>query len=134
MKYNKRRQFIKRSASIALALPAITSFSSVLQDVEYPKILFRFGWDSKNNDDLAFIPSLYRLSQKSILRTEFYVWLEDSDEAVMEMLNNNFTSLKIITGEIDEAGQPTTDELKTILSKTDLFFYSPGAANQVNCQ
>jgi hypothetical protein len=66
------------------------------------------------------------------MNTEFYLWLQDSDAKVIEMLNNNFINVRLVTGEIDASGQPTTDELKTILSSLDLLFYSTGAATHVD--
>src|SRR5210317_1949858 len=106
MNKSGRRSFIKQSIGLALLQPALTNFKVNSQEVTYPKILFRMGWDKNDNTDLALIPALYRLSQKTILRTEFYLWLGESDEKLMAMLENNFTSLKMITGEIDESGQP----------------------------
>jgi hypothetical protein len=132
MKIRNRRKFIKQSAGLALSLPFFSSFMEKLQDKQYPRILFRLGWDFKDNNDLAYVPALYRMAQKTILNTEFYLWLHDSDNEVTEMLNNNFINVKIVTGDIDASGQPTTDELKTILSETDLLIYSPGAATQVD--
>ena len=132
MNTKSRRQFIKQSAGMALTLPVLTGFKINYQEDQYPKILFRLGWDSDNNDDMAVIPALYRLSQKTILGCEFYLWLNDVNPELLEMLEKNFTSLKIITGDIDESGQPDTDELKSILSEIDLFFYSTGAEHNVN--
>ncbi len=108
------------------------SFKINFQEVTYPKILFRVGWNNNDNNELALIPALYRIAQKTILRTEFYLWLGNSDEKLMEMLNKNFTTLKMVTGEIDDSGQPTTDELKKVLSESDLFFYTPGSSTEVD--
>jgi hypothetical protein len=132
MNTQNRRNFIKRSAGIGLSLPFLTSFTGTLQDKQYPRILFRLGWDFKDNNDIAYIPSLYRLAQKNIMNTEFYLWLKDSDNGVLEMLNTNFVNVKIVKGEIDASGQPTTDELRTILSESDLLIYSPGAVTMVD--
>ena len=108
------------------------SFKNSFQEVTYPKILFRVGWNNTDNNELALIPALYRIAQKTILRTEFYLWLSKSDEKLMEMLDKNFTSLKMVTGDIDDSGQPTTDELKEILFESDLFFYTPGFSTNVD--
>jgi len=132
MNISERRHFIKQSLGFALALPTLTSFKINYQEVTYPKILFRVGWNNNDNNELALIPALYRIAQKTILRTEFYLWLGTSDEKLMEMLNKNFTTLKMVTGDIDDSGQPTTDELKSILSEADLFFYSPGSSTEVD--
>jgi hypothetical protein len=132
MKSRSRRRFIKQTAGIAISIPTFIHFAVRSQDIQYPKLVIRVGWDSQDNDDLAHIPALYRLAQKSILQTEFYLWMKDTDSEVMEMLNSNFTNLKVVTGDIDESGEPTSDELKEILSSTDLFIYSTGAAQQVD--
>jgi hypothetical protein len=132
MSIKSRRQFIKQSAGIVITLPVLSGFKINLQDEQNPRILFRFGWDLNDNDDIAIIPSLYRIGQKSFQKCEFYLWLNDSDSNLMDMLNNNFTDLKIVTGDIDGSGQPTTEELKSILSETDLFFYATGAAKKVD--
>lgn len=132
MNKSERRNFIKQSIGFALSLPAFINFKINYQEVDYPKILFRMGWDKNDNNDLALIPAIYRLAQKTILRTEFYLWLGESDEKLMTMLEKNFTSLKMITGEIGENGQPTTDELKNALSESDLFFYAPGTNKNVD--
>ncbi len=132
MNISERRRFIKQSLGFALSLPSLVGFKVNFQEVTYPKILFRMGWNINDNNDLALIPALYRLAQKTILRTEFYLWLGESDEKLMTMLEKNFTSLKLITGEIDDSGEPTTDELKNALSESDLFFYTPGAAKNIN--
>jgi hypothetical protein len=132
MNISDRRNFIKQSLGFTLSLPALLSFKINFQEVTYPKILFRVGWNNNDNNELALIPALYRIAQKTILKTEFYLWLGESDEKLMEMLNKNFTTLKMVTGEIDDSGQPTTDELKNILSESDLFFYSPGTSNEVD--
>jgi hypothetical protein len=127
-----RRTFIQRTAGLAITLPVITSLKINVQEVKNPKILFRMGWNSNDNDDIALIPSLYRIAQKSLLKCEFFLWLEDPDPDIIEMLNRNFTGLKIITGNIDNTGQPTTDELRNILSETALFFYSNGPAMEMD--
>ncbi len=132
MNISERRRFIKQSLGFALALPTLSSFKINFQEVTYPKILFRVGWNNNDNNELALIPALYRIAQKTILRTEFYLWLGTSDEKLMEMLNKNFTTLKMVTGDIDDSGQPTTDELKSILTEADLFFYSPGSSTEVD--
>jgi len=132
MNISERRNFVKQSVGFALSLPALLSFKINYQEVTYPKILFRMGWNNKDNNDLALIPAIYRLAQKTILKTEFYLWLGESDEKLMEMLNKNLTTLKLVTGDIDESGQPTTDELKNALSESDLFFYTPGATTQID--
>jgi hypothetical protein len=132
MSNKSRRQFIQQSAGFVLSLPALASLKVNFQDVQYPKVLFRLGWNVDDNDDVAVIPALYRLGQKSIQMTELYLWLYDSNSEIIEMLKSNFTDLKIVTGEIDESGLPSSDELKEILGETDLFFYSTGAANQVD--
>jgi hypothetical protein len=132
MNISERRNFIKQSIGFALSLPALLSFKTNYQEGTYPKILFRMGWNNNDNNDLALIPAIYRLAQKAILKTEFYLWLGESDEKLMEMLNKNFTSLKLVTGEIDESGQPSTDELKNALSESDLFFYTPGSATHID--
>ena len=90
------------------------------------------GWNNNDNNDLALIPAIYRIAQKTILKTEFYLWLGETDERLMEMLNKNFTSLKMVTGEIDDSGQPSTEELKKILSEADLFFYTPGTTTEID--
>jgi hypothetical protein len=132
MNISERRRFFKQSLGFALSLPALMSFKINYQEVTYPKILFRMGWDNNDNNELALIPALYRIAQKTILKTEFYLWLGESDEKLMEMLNKNFTTLKIVTGEIDDSGQPSTDELKNILTESDLFFYTPGTSTDVD--
>lgn len=132
MNLSERRNFIKQSLGFAFTLPALFSFKTNFQEETYPKILFRLGWNNTDNNDLALIPALYRLAQKTIQKTEFYLWLGESDEKLMEMLKKNFTSLKMVTGDIDETGQPTTDELKSALTESDLFFFSPGAASHVD--
>ena len=132
MNFYSRRDFLKQTAGIGLSLPFLASFTGKLQDKQYPKILFRLGWDVNDNNDIAYIASLYRLAQKTIMNTEFYLWLRDSDSQILEMLNNNFVNLRLITGDIDASGQPSNDELKTILSESDLFIYSPGAATSVD--
>jgi hypothetical protein len=132
MNIHSRRDFFKQSAGIGLSLPFLTSFTGILQDIQRPKILLRLGWDIRDNNDIAYIPSIYRLAQKTIMNAEFYLWLQDSDNVVLEMLNKNFVNLKMVTGEINASGQPSTDELKTILSESDLLIYSPGAATQVD--
>lgn len=130
--WNSRRKFIKRSIGLSLILPVFGRYKPVFQEENYPKILFRFGWDKNNNDDIAFIPALYRLSMTTIQKTEFYLWLHEDSPEILEMLNSNFTNLKIVKGDIDEAGVPTTDELRDLLSETDLLIYTPGAAQQVD--
>ncbi len=132
MNISERRRFIKQSLGFALSLPTLMSFKNSFQEVTYPKILFRVGWNNTDNNELALIPALYRIAQKTILRTEFYLWLSKSDEKLMEMLDKNFTSLKMVTGDIDDSGQPTTDELKEILFESDLFFYTPGFSTNVD--
>jgi len=132
MNIRSRRNFLKYSAGIGLSLPFLTSFADKQQDKQYPKVLFRLGWDIKDNNDIAYIPALYRLAQRTIMNTEFYFWFQDSDSKVLEMLNKNFVNLKMVTGEIDASGQPSTDELQTTLSESDLLIYSTGAATQVD--
>lgn len=131
MMMTSRRIFLKK-VSITLSIPFFASLHVRSQEKKYPKILFRMGWDAHNNDEIALIPALYRICQKTILNTEFYLWLKEPDPDILEMLNNNFTSLKFITGEIDDSGNPTTDELKTILSETDLFFYSSSVSSRLD--
>ncbi len=127
-----RRNFLKKSAGLLMAVPFTNHLGLNFQETERPKLLLRIGWDPTDNDDVASISAIYRLIQMLIVGTEITLWPDDIDTATIEMLNKNFTQMKIVTGEINTNGEPSTEELKSILETTNLMFYSPGAQNTID--
>ena len=127
-----RRSFIKKSAGLLMVSPFTNHFNMNFEESERPRLLLRIGWDPTDNDDVASISAMYRLIQKLVRGTEITLWPAKIDTPTMEMLNKNFTQMKIVTGEINTSGEPTTEELKSVLETTNIFFYSPGAQNIID--
>ena len=132
MSYNNRRKFLINASALAFMAPLLGF--DVLQNApkNFKKILFRASWDHTNSGDIADITSIYRLVQKFVADTQVILWPFDLDDSILDLLKKNFTSLKIVSGTIDEDGNPTSEELRNAIDEADLFIYSTGSERRVN--
>lgn len=81
---------------------------------------------------MASIPAIYRSIQRFVPNTEVIIWPSDMSDELRALLEKSFTQLNLIDGEIDEAGNPTTDELKEAFETSDLFLYAPGTQRLID--
>jgi hypothetical protein len=128
----KRRDFITQASALLLISPLLGSALMQNDPRHYKKVLFRTSWNHANSGDVADITSIYRLIQKYVYETQVILWPYDIDDSTVDLLKRNFTSLRIVSGTIDDNGNPTTEELKEAINEADMFIYSAGSEIKLN--
>lgn len=121
-----RRDFIA-TGSVALVSGAMLSARAATNT--RPRILLRPGTGQRGNiGDIAHTPGALRLFERHFPEAEFSVWPVEISPEARESLLAWFPRLRIVTGELDAHGQPTTPELRAAWTESDLLLHgsSPG--------
>jgi hypothetical protein len=126
-----RRAFIATGAAamVAGAASSASAASSIGRKAHAPRILLRPGTGQKGNiGDIAHTPGALRLFERHFPEAEFTVWPVEISPEARESLLAWFPRLRIVAGELDAQGRPTTPELRAAWSEADLLLHgsSPG--------
>lgn len=132
MKKIARRYFIRTGGSIFLTYPLFSFSKFNLFQTGRNRILLRTSWGTDTFGDLACIPAVYRSIQRFIPNTEVLIWPDKINDDLRAMLEKNFTSLNLVTGEINASGEPDTPELQEAFKSADLFLYIPGTRKKID--
>ena len=137
MDYISKVKLMKRQnlllAGILLFIILTFSFSSLqAQENARNRILIRTGWDVETYGDLAAIPAIYRSIQRFVPSTEVIIWPYEMNDDLRALLEKSFTQLKLVEGVINEAGEPTTEELKKAFETSNLFLYAAGIYRKID--
>lgn len=127
-----KRQFLHRTGILVFVL--LTFSFSVLQAQQQARnrILLRTGWDSETYGEMASIPALYRSIQRYVPETEVIIWPYEMTDELKALLEKSFTKLDLVEGEINENGEPSTEELKEAFETSDLFLYAAGVQRRID--
>ncbi len=124
-----RRLFLSHSAAITAA-GAFGSFArGATARGRAPRILLRPGTAQHGNiGDIAHTPGALVLFERHFPEAEFTLWPVAISPEAREGLLQRFPRLKIVAGELDAQGRPTTPELGAAWAEADLLMHgsSPG--------
>jgi hypothetical protein len=132
MERKNRRDFLILAGSLLFILLSINCSFSQAQENARNSILLRTGWDVETYGDLAAIPAIYRSIQRFVPKTEVIIWPSEMTDELRSLLETGFTQLKMVEGEINEAGEPTTEELKEAFESSNLFLYAAGVHRKID--
>jgi hypothetical protein len=132
MKKIARRYFIRTGGGIFLTYPLFSFSLFKFYQTERNRILLRTCWGTDTFGDLVSIPAICRLIQRFVPNTEVYIWPDKMNDDLRAMLEKNFTTLNLVTGKINDSGEPDTQELKEAFESADLFLYSPGTRKKID--
>lgn len=125
-----RRTFLARgTATLAAGVwPALRAAGSGATR-RPPQILLRPGTGQKGNiGDIAHTPGALQLFERHFPEAEFTLWPVLISPEARQHLVARFPRLRIVEGELDARGQPTTPELRAAWTGADLLLHgsSPG--------
>lgn len=111
---------------VALLLFLGLSDVGVAADVKPRRILLRSSWQTVNIGDIGHTPGMLRLLQEHLPDAEVTLWPSNIGDGVEDMLRRNFPKVRIVKGDIDRDGKPTTDELRAAFEQCDFFLHGSG--------
>lgn len=124
-----RRHFLAHGTA-ALAAGALSSLAfGAAARGRPPRILLRPGTAQHGNiGDIAHTPGALVLFERHFPAAEFTLWPVAISPEARESLQQRFPRLRIVEGELDRAGQPTTPGLRAAWVDADLLLHgsSPG--------
>jgi hypothetical protein len=129
-----RRHFIAHStAAVAAGALSSLAFGAAARG-RPPRILLRPGTAQHGNiGDIAHTPGALVLFERHFSEAEFTLWPVAISPEARESLVQRFPRLKIVEGELDARGTPTTPELRAAWTEADLLMHgsSPGFKGSV---
>ena len=126
----RRRHFLACAAaalSAGVALPRATIAAAPRG--RPPRILLRPGTAQHGNiGDIAHSPGALVLFERHFPEAEFSLWPVAISPEARDSLQQRFPRLRIVEGELDRSGRPTTPELRAAWDEADLLLHgsSPG--------
>ncbi|WP_414662209.1 polysaccharide pyruvyl transferase family protein [Horticoccus sp. 23ND18S-11] len=110
-------------------LPWLPAASRAADATRPPRILLRPGTGQKGNiGDIAHTPGALQVFERYFPAAEFTVWPVLISPEAREHLVQRFPRLRIVEGELDAHGRPTTPALRAAWNEADLLLHgsSPG--------
>jgi hypothetical protein len=124
-----RRHFLAHStAAVAAGALSSLAFGAAARG-RPPRILLRPGTAQHGNiGDIAHTPGALVLFERYFPEAEFTLWPVAISPEARESLVQRFPRLRIVEGELDARGTPTTPELRAAWAEADLLMHgsSPG--------
>jgi hypothetical protein len=125
-----RRNFIASTAAAFACSANASLFAAGSGDKgRPPRILLRPGTGQGGNiGDIAHTPGALRLFERYFPEAEFTLWPVMISPEARQSLNERFPRLRIVEGDLDAQGRPTTPGLLAAWSEADLLLHgsSPG--------
>jgi hypothetical protein len=90
------------------------------------KILLRSSWQTVNIGDIGHTPGALRVFESHLPEAEMTLWPSSVDRGVRERLLERWPQLRIVEGDIDSSGQPTTPEVAGAIRDADLYVHGSG--------
>src|SRR5690606_40942494 len=88
-----------------------------------PQLLLHSGWQGINIGDIAHSPGCLRVLQRRYPQATLWYWPRTPDEPAERIIAAAFPDVRIVRGQLDDQGQPTTPELREAFEKVDLFVH-----------
>ncbi|MEQ7011034.1 polysaccharide pyruvyl transferase family protein [Actinopolymorpha sp. B17G11] len=99
---------------------------------ERARILVRSLWQTVNIGDVAHAPGTLRALQRHGNATgpgvDLSLWVQRIDDRERAMLERFFPAVRLVEGDLDERGEPTTPELQEEFERADLLLHGPAAS------
>lgn len=89
-------------------------------------ILLRSSWQTANIGDIAHTPGVLRVLQKKLPQAHIILWPRILGEEERRMLLNNFPSLEIVDGKVNDQGLPDNQALQNAWDRADFLLHGSG--------
>ncbi len=108
------------------AAPSGEPRSTVVTFARPPVVLVRSGWRSDDIGNIAQTPGLLRLLGQYLSEGEIILWSNAVDRGVEAMLRRYYPKVRIVQGDVDDAGQPESPPLKDAFERADFLLHGSG--------
>ena len=104
---------ITRRSAISVVASGFGSARALLKAApENPVILLRSGWQTVNIGDIAHTPGVLSVIERNMPDAQVILWPARAlDRGAEPMLRRRFPKLRIVTGDVNAAGDASTAEL-----------------------
>lgn len=121
-----RRDWVKKTGMISAASVILPKISFAAKSGKEPRILLVSGWQTVNIGDIAHTPGMIHLLQTYMPDAKITLWPNDISLTEEAMLRQNFPSLEIVFGQLNEQGVPDSAEVEKAFKDNDFMLHGSG--------